>query len=245
MNAILISDLQIPFEHKDALDFCLHIYDTLNQLETIKGQVKVINMGDEVDQHTLSKYPKAARAKSAYYEFKEAKQRLEQWYEYFPKVFVCASNHTYRVFKRAAESEIPEQFIRSIKEAYGAPKNWHWADRWIMDGICFEHGEHVSGKGAALLAAEQNRMPTAIGHQHTFGGVVYSNCIAGQIWGLNTGCLIDVDLYAFEYGKNLRKKPTLGCGVIVNNIPYFIPMILNKNKRWVKRTYIFGGKYEG
>lgn len=238
MDAVLISDLQIPFEHCDAIDFVLHIRDELER-SNINKKIHIINMGDEVDQHTLGKYPNSPKAKSGYDEFEISKEKLSEWFYHFDRVRVCASNHSYRIFKRAFEVGIPEQFLLSIKAAYGAPSGWQWADRWIIDGICFEHGEHVSGKNAALLAAEQNGMPTAIGHQHSFGGVTYSNRIGGQIWGLNTGCLIDVDQYAFEYGKNLRKKPTLGCGVIINNTPFFVPMFLDKRKRWIKRTYFW------
>ena len=124
--------------------------------------------------------------------------------------------------------------MRSIKEVLKAPKGWLWADRWAIDGICFEHGENVSGPLAAYNAAVQNRMKTVIGHQHSHAGIVYAASPNDEIWGLNTGCLIDVDQYAFDYGKNLRKKPNLGMGVIVNGVPHFVPMILNpKTKRWI------------
>jgi len=196
----------------------------------------VVNLGDEVDQHTVGKWPSNPSGKSGGDELKEATHRLRDWYKAFPHVRICTSNHTYRAWKKAYLSGIPAQFMREVGEVYGAPVGWKWADRWTIDDILFEHGEFVSGKCAALLAAEQNRMKTVIGHQHSHGGVIYSASFDGQIWGMNTGCLIDVDQYAFDYGRGLRKKPTLGLGVIKNGIPYFIPMILTKNKRWAGRV---------
>lgn len=231
-NVLIVSDLQVPFEHRDALDFVRHV----DKMFFPDGKRQVVNIGDEVDQHTLGRWPASPSGKSGADELEEAKHRLSYWFEAFPVTKVCTSNHTYRAWKKAFLSGIPAQFMREVGEVYGAPPGWKWADRWIIDDVLFEHGEFVSGKGAALLAAEQNRMKTVIGHQHTFGGVQHSGSFTSEIWGLNTGCLIDVTQYAFDYGKGLRKKPTLGCGVIVRGIPHFIPMILGKNGRWVRRV---------
>jgi hypothetical protein len=124
--------------------------------------------------------------------------------------------------------------MRSVGEVYQAPLLWKWADRWVLDGVVFEHGENVSGPMGALNAAKQNHMPTAIGHLHSFGGVIHAEAPDSErrIWGMNCGCLIDVEQYAFHYAKNYRNKPTLGCGVIKNGNPYFVPMRLDMVGRW-------------
>ena len=231
LNCLAISDLQIPAEHRDALDFTLAVD---KEYFPDKKRI-VVNLGDEVDQHTLGKWPANPNGRSGGDELEEAKHRLRDWFQAFPKTYVCSSNHTYRAWKKAFHSGIPKQFMREVGEVYGAPAGWQWADRWIFNGVLFEHGEHVSGPTAALNAAIQNRMSTVIGHQHTHGGVVHSGAFGSEVFGLNTGCLIDVEQYAFQYGIPLRKKPTLGLGVIKNGVPHFVPMILNKNKRWAGR----------
>ncbi len=232
LNALCISDLQIPFEHKDALAFCLHVkkifFEGLNP--------HIVNLGDEVDQHTLGKYVRSPRALGTKAEFDEAKLRLQEWFKAFPKTYVCISNHTYRVYKRAAAAEIPEGFMKTVGEAYEAPIGWQWRDRWIQGDVCFEHGENVSGQLAAIRKAEKNRMNTVIGHQHSNGGVIHQASFHDTIWGLNAGCLIDVNQYAFDYGKAHANKPTLGMGVVRNGIPYFVPMILDKSGRWLGRV---------
>lgn len=230
---LAISDTQEPFSHRDALDFVLHVK---NLFYREGDQLSVVHQGDEVDQHTLGKYISNPSGRSGGDELKESIHRLRDWYREFPKVKVCVSNHTFRVYKKAFQAGIPSEFMRSIGEVYEAPVGWVWKDRWVIDDVLFEHGENVSGPNAALNAAIQNRMKTSIGHQHSRGGVQYLDSAFDQIWGMNTGCLIDVDQYAFDYGKNLRNKPTLGCGIIVNDIPLFIPMYLGKNKRWLRRT---------
>lgn len=231
LNVLCISDLQEPFSHRDALAFVQHVDAVF--LSDVASTRIVVNVGDEVDQHTLGKWPSSPNGRSGSDELAEAKVRLSYWFDAFPKTYVCTSNHTYRAWKKAHLNGIPREFMKSVSEVYDAPPGWRWADRWKFEDVCFEHGENVSGVTAAVQAAQQNRCSTVIGHQHSNGGVVHVNSITGQIFGLNTGCLIDVEQYAFDYGKTLRRKPTLGCGVIRNGIPYFIPMILNARGRWV------------
>jgi hypothetical protein len=224
-----ISDLQIPFEHEDALAFVLHTVKTWSRAG---DEIEFVNMGDEVDQHSLGKYASNPDGFSAGEEIEIARKQLKPWFDAFPRMKVCTSNHTWRAYKRAFNVGLPSVFLRTIAEVYGAPPGWLWADRWVIDSILFEHGENVSGQAAALQAAIQNRMSTAIGHQHSHGGVIHSGSFENTIWGLNTGCLIDVDKYAFAYGRSLRKKPTLGMGVVVSGDPYFVPMRLNAARRW-------------
>lgn len=231
LNVLCISDLQEPFSHKHAFDFVCHVEKTFFPDVT----PRIVNQGDEVDQHTLSKWGANPNGRSGKDEFNEAKLRLQPWMKKWPKQNLCISNHTYRYMKRAYDAGIPEGFMKTVGEAYEAPPGWLWADKWLFENVLFEHGENVSGPIAALRAALQNRISTCIGHQHSNGGVLYNASEWDIIWGMNTGCLIDVKQYAFDYGKTLRNKPTLGCGVIVNGTPCFVPMWLDKKGNWLGR----------
>ena len=48
------------------------------------------------------------------------------------------------------------------------------------------------------------------------------------IYGMNVGCGIDVGHMAFAYVKHFPKKPTIGCGVVLDEgrTAIFIPMDL-------------------
>ena len=55
-------------------------------------------------------------------------------------------------------------------------------------------------------------------------------------WAMTVGCLIDPKSPAFNYDKNrITKRPILGSGVIIEETPALIPMILTKSGRWNKR----------
>ena len=49
---------------------------------------------------------------------------------------------------------------------------------------------------------------------------------------MNVGCGIDAKAYAFNYGKDSRKKPILSCGVVIDGKPYLEIMTLDKKGRW-------------
>jgi hypothetical protein len=226
---ICISDLQEPFGHPDAYKF---LHSIKRKYYINRKKTKVVNQGDEADFHNFSKYPKDPNGYGPMEEYNRLLQRLSLLWSLFPEQDICISNHTIRPLKVAYQAGLPQVFLREYHEFLNAPKDCKWQDSWVHNDIMFEHGENVSGMNAALRAAKSNRQSTSIGHQHSHGGVQYSTCRKDTIFGLNTGCLIDVDAYAMAYGKNIREKPTLGLGVIVDNVPHFIPMKLNAKKRW-------------
>jgi len=222
---LAVSDLQIPFEHEDAyafVEYCTRRYKPTD----------VINVGDEVDQHALSRYAHDPDGMSAGDELAESKKRLAKFFELHPDVKACTSNHTDRIYKKAFEAGIPKAYLRSIKEFLGAPPGWNWADEWWIDGIRFSHGDEVGGQTPHKTLAIAVSASCVIGHHHAYPGVDYVANAQRAIWGLNTGCLIDPTAYAFHYTKKTKHKPILGLGLVDHGIPRFIPLITNSRGRW-------------
>jgi hypothetical protein len=63
---------------------------------------------------------------------------------------------------------------------------------------------------------------------------MYSASDRDMIFGMNVGCGVDVDAYAMAYGKVYSKKPTLGCGVVIDGkIALFLPMDLGSKIEWI------------
>lgn len=225
---LAIGDLHAPFQHPDHLKFLKWIKDKYSPTD-------IICMGDEIDAHALSNFEHDPDGMSAGDELKAAVESLEPLYKMFPKVKVCTSNHTARPYRQAYKHGIPRAFLRDYKEFLEAPVGWQWGDSWEVDGVTYEHGEGFSGQNAALKAALANMNSTVIGHVHSFAGIQYSANPKHLIFGFNVGCLIDVDGYAFAYGKKHKSKPIIGAGLVIKGVPSFVPMLLDSRGRWVKR----------
>lgn len=228
-NVVLaIPDLHCPFEHKDSLSFLKAVQDKYKPN-------KIICLGDEIDAYALSTFEHGPDTYSAGHELEKAIKHLLPFYKQFPKVSVCTSNHTNRIVKRAFKAGLPAKFLKEFADILDAPKDWVWLDRWIVDDVVYEHGEGYSGAAAVKLIAKDNMKSTVFGHVHSYAGVQYISNPYEQFFGMNCGCLVDNDAYAFAYSKNMKSKPALGCGIIDRGIPYFIPMIEDRSKRWIGR----------
>lgn len=227
-RVLVISDLQEPFAHKDAFEFVKAVRDKYKTDTTV-------NIGDEEDFHAFSgRFPHDPDGHSPGKELELAIEALGKWYKEFPDTKVCISNHLDRYYKKAFNAGLPKRAILSPRALLGAPETWEWRKYWVIDGVKYEHGDNQGGIDAARLLAISNRQSTVIGHHHAHGGVRYIANDDDVIFGLNTGCLVDRHAYAFAYGAGSKFKPTLGCGVVLYGVPYFVPMILSgKYERWI------------
>lgn len=229
-NSIVLSipDCHFPAHHPDTFAF----------LKAVKKKFKptqVVCLGDEIDAAGLGEWDKDPDSPSAGDELKQAVLLLKKLYEIFPKVKVCVSNHTDRIYRKPLKSGIPKKLLKSYSEILEAPEGWVWAESWEIDGVIYEHGEGFSGQQGALKAAQANMAPTVIGHLHSFAGIQYYANARHLIWGFNAGCLIDRLNPAFSYGKHIKSKPIIGVGIIENGVPRFIAMQLSTAGRWTGR----------
>lgn len=218
---LVIPDLQIPFQHRRALSFLKE------QRDKYKPDT-VVCVGDEWDNCALSRFPKNPDGQSAGDEHKRAKRASKGFFEAFPDVLVCESNHRARLYKRAYEAGIPAAMIQDTHEYMGAPDGWQWAESWKIEGVVFEHGDRASGVGAGDKLVDANHASTVYGHHSGRAGVSYRKLAGKMLFSMNVGCLVDVNGYAMDYLKMIKHKPVLGCGVIVDGIPQFIPMTFKK-----------------
>ena len=144
-------------------------------------------------------------------ELAHSKKRIKRYYNAFPNVVFVPGNHDVRYIVRAKEQGIGVEFLKPIDELLEFPKTWKLAeDEIILNDVLYKHGINCLGKDGALNTAISERMSTVIGHSHSFGGCKYSANKRDIIFGLNVGCGIDIDAYAFAYGKYDKNRPTLG-----------------------------------
>lgn len=206
--------------HGDAIDF-------LTDIRREYKPDKIIHMGDETDQHSLSDWDHDPSGMSAGDEYDAAIRQLKGLYKVFPNVMICESNHGRRPFRKAFRAGIPRVYLRAYAEFMQSPPGWEWRESWSLDKVLYIHGDGFSGKDGALRAAQGHRRSVVLGHIHSFAGVQYVAGSHDQIFGFNTGCLIDTTGYAFHYGKHIVSKPVLGAGIIIDGREArFIPMKL-------------------
>jgi len=228
-NVGIIGDTHEPFCHPDYRNFC---YDVFNRF----GCTEIVHIGDECDNAALSYHESELEMPNAVREAEQAQKAMEKWYETFPDVKVCVGNHSALPFRQATTAGIPKRYLKTYEEIWNAPEGWSWKMEWEIDNVLYVHGTGSSGLSGARNRAIANRQSTVIGHSHSFGGVSYMASRNDIIFGMNVGCGIDVDHMAFSYGKNFPKKPTLGCGIVLDGgkTAIFVPMNLGNKYKWIK-----------
>lgn len=227
-NCILVvPDQHFPFNHIDIFKF----------LTAVKAKYKpdkVVNLGDEIDAHSMSMHDHNPDLPSPNDEMEIAIQRLKHLAKLFPEMDILESNHGSLVYRRAAKNGLPKRVIKSYREMLEAPKGWHWHHDLILKGsdgeeILFCHGLSKD----ALKNSKNKSMRFVQGHHHSRFEIQYWANSKKLFWGVTSGCLIDYKSLAFEYGKLILDKPILGITIIKNGYPKLIPMILNSDGRWI------------
>ena len=218
-----IPDLHEPHSHERAYEFLEQVY------KDYKCD-KIVCAGDEVDLHTLSRFPKHYLSPGQDSEIHQALKGLEDLKKIFQakEISFCVSNHTSRPFRVAELMGLSRYFLKEYREWLEAPPEWTWYydGELIVDNVMYIHGDHYSGQYGHIKAAMKNRRSTVIGHIHAHAGVQYLNGWGkdNQIFGLNGGCLIG-ESWAFDYARKQPDKPTIGCSIIQNgHSGIFIPM---------------------
>lgn len=213
---LFISDLQIPFHNSSALEFCKFL-----QREYSIPKENILCSGDELDNYYGSVFRKDANAgHTAIQEIDGAKEETKRWVSEFPLMRLCESNHGMRWKKKAFEAEIPEILLRQYQEVMEFPRGWKWAGHWDINTkkpfmVC--HGDDYGGGRPHIEAAMHNGKSCAIGHHHNLFSVDFIKTKSLDIWGAVAGCLINPDSYAFNYTKGHKRKPKLGCLVILDD----------------------------
>lgn len=229
MDIGFISDLHAPYQHPDSLDF----------LKRIKKTYRInnwISLGDEADKHALSFHDSNPDLYSAGHELKEAKAFFKDLAKLFPRLDILESNHGSLIMRKALSNGIPSDYIKSYNDIYEAPDSWKWHFDMTLKLDCGSKVYLHHGKASDVYKLSQAQGMCAIqGHFHEKFNIHYWGNSLGLYWGMQCGCLVNPKSMAFAYNKNNLKRPIIGTGVIIDDQPLLIPMILDKKGRWVGR----------
>lgn len=217
-----------PYAHPDTVPF----------LKAVKAKYKpdtVVCIGDEVDFHDTSFHDSDPDLDSAGIELDKAIKSLKPIYKMFPKMTLVESNHGSMVLRKAKAGKIPRKAIKSYNDILEAPKNWSWVFDTIIQTplgpVYFCHGK----SSAPGRLASQYGMSVVQGHYHEKAQIHYISTPERLMFDAHTGCLANDKSLALGYNKINPKRPIVSLLVILNGIPHIIPMVLNKNGRWIGR----------
>lgn len=214
----VIGDTHMPFVHPNYIHF---LEDTFTKYRADL----VVSIGDLVDNHAISRHQTETSAASALTEYEQARETIEQYTKVFTKVSLLLGNHDLIPQRQAATLGIPKIYTKGFKELWGLPEGWTVQEQLIIDEVLYEHGTGYTGKSGALDKAVNAMQSCVIGHSHGYGGCQYKSNSKSIVFGLNAGCGVDIDAYAFAYGKYNRNRETIGCGIVFDNSSaIFVPM---------------------
>ena len=223
---LIISDLHIPYHHKDAFAF-------LTKIKEEYSPDFIVNIGDLLDFQAMSMHDHDPDLPSPGDELTQAKVYVKELEEIFPKVIEVESNHSSMVYRRALKSGMSRMFLRTYGEFLGT-KKWTWQDDLTITLPNKQRCFFTHGRSADVLKVSQTMGMSAVqGHYHTKFLISYWANPDNLFFAMNVGCLINQKSLAFAYAKNFKTRFILGCGMIIDGIPKLLPLVLNNKGNWI------------
>ena len=118
---LVISDMHLPYQHKDSITF----------LKEIKKEFKpdrIVNIGDLLDFHAISMHEHNPDLYSPGHELEQAKKHVKELEKIFPKMVLVHSNHSSLVYRRALKYGLPKAYLKHYNEFLGVGNGWIWVD---------------------------------------------------------------------------------------------------------------------
>jgi hypothetical protein len=125
-NRLVISDLHIPYHHKDAFDF-------LTATKRAYQCTEILNVGDMLDHHQGSYHesePDALDPETEYYETQKYGKELQSR---FPKMVITQGNHDKIPQRKLKSVGLPSSMLSDYNALYGFKEGWKWLDEYRFD----------------------------------------------------------------------------------------------------------------
>ena len=226
---LIIGDTHIPACHPDYLDFVSQVRDEYDLTTHI-------HVGDVTDWQSASFHEHDPDLTSPGDELELIRSAIQPWAEEFPDLFISEGNHCKIPARRLKAAGLPKAFLKDANELYGTPAGWVWQPNYIQFELECGMPVVVQHSFAASLNAGKHKLRSesvVAGHHHSQAGVVWNTDTRYRRFFLATGCGVDHNHPAFDYGKNgICNIVSHGCGIIIDGAAYHIPMFLDEDGRW-------------
>lgn len=228
-NVLFISDMHIPYEHPQAIDF-------LAALEKKYGFEVVVSVGDLADFHAISFHKSDPDLKSAGEELLALQKKARTLEQIFPEMLIVGSNHGDLPLRKLFDAGLPKGFLKTFNEIHTVGPDWGFIDDLtIKDGEHYVYVAHGISKQAVKVAAQRG-VNHVCGHYHTESRIEYVSNPRDLLWGMNTGCLIDKNAMAFAYNKLDLSRPIISTGALIDGQPRIFPMQLSRGGEWTGKV---------
>lgn len=217
----VLPDMHLPWGDWGAIE---EVAEEIGIAKRRGDDVTVVQLGDLIDARAWSKYPKGPSDENAQQEWDEAEEAMERLYDLIPEMNILLGNHDERFAKKATESQLPRQLVRTLDE-YFSFDGWVWHTAEIpleIDGIAFIHGDNfpIPTPTTAALRLGQS---VCYGHSHS-GHLSYVVTFKRRLFSLNCGWLGDESKSAFNYARKSPNRSFKGYGVIIDGVPHLVPL---------------------
>lgn len=120
-NFLVISDLHIPYQHPDALQFLIAVRSSY-------GCKHILNVGDIVDHHAGSYHESEPDALSASDEYLKAKLDLAMFQKEFPSMVITTGNHDLIPVRKLRTAGLPVEMLSDFNQLYCLKDTWQWVE---------------------------------------------------------------------------------------------------------------------
>jgi hypothetical protein len=219
---LFISDMHIPYHHKNLLPF-------LSMLKDRYEPTRIIGLGDELDKHAMSFHDSDPDLPSAGDELRRSLPVIAEVESLYPVIEWVDSNHGSLAYRKAKHHGIPRHYIRGYNEVLQVGSGWSWHNDLVLDMTNFQLPDvyvHHGKSNKAIRTSQAMSMSHVCGHFHESFGIEYWANPQGLYFGMNSGCLIDDDQLAFAYNNANLKRPIIGTSLIIDGVPVLEAMPL-------------------
>lgn len=123
VSTLVISDLHLPYQHRDAFDF-LQALDNYYQFD------RILNVGDLYDHHAGSYHESEPDAYDPETEYKMARKYAHQLQEIFPDMVIVRGNHDKIPQRKLKSAGLPTSVLQDYNQMYGTDEGWEWHDEY-------------------------------------------------------------------------------------------------------------------
>ena len=126
----------------------------------------------------------------------------------------------------------PDIWGRAAADEYDWPDGWSEHDYIFSNGVLYHHGETAVADFGYGKDARNRMCNTVSGHAHGNFGIAWTANDTKVVYGMAVGCGVAKDSPAFLYGLHFKRKPMIGCAVVLENgtLPVCFPMPLGSKR---------------